>query len=438
LSVFYAIPTKLFYSTHDPYTIHRVITCVFFAASLVLLALAAYYLGLGVATGAAVIVYLGSHPMLVSNVFQAKLVVTSIAWCSLATLLFVKVEQVRLVSGNRPPSRALKFFALAAPMVSVLSYECYTGTRVLGVGFWGLAFLYVGLTSWRLLPLLGGSTAASLAVLKWMHPGMSLNLGIFAGRGEGPFGSEGEQRVGLFDLLLSRLSECQGYFLKWVDPIHFDSEGVGSHFDQIVVLVVLSILAGIACIASADFRKSAARFRWVFFFTGFLLLGSAVIPLFSDTGVRAHRQFGIYFFLPLLIAVLITLLEHAHRVSKVVFTLAALGVVGFLSYGRIPAVLFWPTGMFLNTEPDLMANFNQLRSFTNENLLPTHSQLRVCDQSDLPHSHMAWNSILYASGMACRLGVEQLDLNCDSCEETPCVRIVHSSESMPLEIQVTP
>lgn len=415
-SVLYALPAKLLSGVHDPYSIHRAVSSAFFFILLVGLALAVRAGNFSLPLGLFLLTFLGTHPMIISLLYQQKLVLTSAVWIALvfALAIFSLTGRQHGVSGRR----FMVFYSVLAPLLALASYETYTGARVLGLSFWMFS-LVVSLTGgW--IPILAfcGATGLGLSIMKLLHPLAGLNLGIFAGRGEGPFTPTGDSKESLYQLFMQRLPECSGYFASIVrdTPIHFDSEGVGSHLDQLIFIAVILVLT-LLQMHKESVRRALFEYRWIALLALGFLSASLLIPMFSPTFVRAHRQFGTYFSLAFVFAILCNAVLRSGKKMRVL--LNSLLVCGSIYYAgmRIPAILeFRHTHLSVNAE--LIDNFYQLQNISRSLSAEPVRFIRVCDRFERPHSYTHWNSILYSSGIACQTSAERLELGCEKPQDS--------------------
>jgi hypothetical protein len=413
-SALYMVPTKLLYNVYDPYTVHRSVALSLYALFCLLSAFCVYAWWHSLPLAVLFVSYLTTHPLVVSNLFQHKLVVASLVWCALSVLFITMLERVRVQKVSETPPRELRIYWLLAltPFMIILGYESYAGTRVLAVGWWLLLFMYSLTRGTRSIFLYLCSTGLSGLLLKMLHPLMEFNLGVFSGRGEGPFErSSGKPQGQIWTWFLDRISESAQY-ISWPRAIiDFDSEHIGSHLDQAIALAVLACIAAFSCLSSARFRATVWRARWAFFLLGSLLIGSFLIPLFSNTGIRAHRQFGIYVYLTALIYLFAVLIAQEFRLLSRLINVLAVVACFYILPPRIQALsTIWEHQVYLREKAVFLRLSEHAVDLKRANIqIPN---ILICETDSIQLGHTHWTSILYSSRLPCVIGAQNLKMGC--------------------------
>lgn len=431
-SVFYSAPTKLLYGTFDPFSAHRLISCLLYALMCLFLALAFLVLRMDSALAAFGLVYFGLHPMVVSHLFQAKLSLTCFTW--LALCLLILALDLRQPSGAAPKSAKTKKFlgwiSLAAPLLTVSAYECYTGLRPVALTFAAFSALYLFIRRRRQLITFAIMFVPALTLLRALHPTMRFDLSIFSGRSEGPFNGGGRAAFDFFKVIPDRLRETIGY-LSWPVEGRFDSEHIGGHLDMIVAVAV-GIVILCLCLRRTTVATAVRNRGWLLLWLAGLLLVSFLIPLLSNTPVRAHRQFGIYFGAAVLMLLIYDALTKFSSWSRRGIETIAVAAALALLLIRIPALMAFEEPANRNA-PDFLANLQQLKDAQLPLDFPADTWLRICDTASRPHQYTGWHSLLYGSGYACRAKIRGEILSCKPGPQPEAI-LIERSNNAPLRI----
>lgn len=424
-SLFYAIPTKLLYSTGIPvHLLHRGLSILTFMITLILLYTCCRRLGLHPVIGFGVMIYYGLSEQHILPLLAAQLTLMSITWFCLLTLLYFRFSEAL-----REHNKTLAL-GLVIPLVALIisGYETYVVSRLLALALLAYLAFHIAVARYPFkLHLTATAFAAfclSVGILKLCHWDMTFDMQLFRGDGESLINHSLAKALKAIMLRISELPllfhmPVHSHLTTWYPP----EKSTG----WLEIWLLLGVLLPTFIFFLARGRLSLENVKPKLFELGFLLIASAAsvaIPLGSYHQIRGHRFFVLYIATTILAGFFIHILsKHLGGKAKAVVYALVLLMAGATLIHRLPLILEFKQGRYTANEQVYKA-IQQLQEIPIVEL-PESSNVLICNRGK-PYSDnlqfirpVAWTAALYVSRFACNSNISEItvDQPCDCIDE---------------------
>ena len=424
-SLFYTLPSKIFYEYASPFKIHRIVHLLAYSIFTLSLCLLVFLLTKNFLITFLTISFSSLSSQFLSYVFEYKLAITSLTLTSFLFLIVFLFEEA-----TKENKKIATLYAIILPFLFInFGFEVYCISRPVNIAMWGVIFLFLLIKYKKLFASYTISSIFSIMLLKYCKPDLKLDLRIFTARGESFIKIQGEHAHffdfnELFQNLLERIKEIRFLFRTPLNEIYISEMPANSGFlDVIIVASVLFIVALLLIKLSKD-KKYFYTFNQNKLFTMFVtlfLIFSFVTPFFSTTYLRGHRFVNFYFSLIVLTVILLKIvltkvLENSPKTINSLLLLISLGI------------FIYKLNIFTHYNFDINKDFatnclNSIEKLANETKdIKTVNKITLCDNGTSPIFYPTFKGILYLSGIACkRTNIHNQIIHLKKSEKQECV-----------------